>query len=209
MTQKTAENKRASTLFQIVLLLLSFSIGYLICYTQSQGNEDYINLEKSLMEKLINVNAATTSGLNSEEFQILTREVSVLVNQLKLHKKMPTNEQEVLDNLINQMSTTMSLWNLQTKCIYRKKDNGCTEELTTILYYDKFPALNPNYKNSSADERFFINSENSNYKEYKNVYMNSAFENNDDPYATSVSAYLTRTSSAIKAYFLTKDISIN
>lgn len=202
-------NKKFKIIATIGVVILTFALGYLLCLSQYEKNSEYDGLEKSLVEKLIQVNAATTSGLNSEEFQGLTREVSIMINQLKMHKKITITEEEALDKLINQMSITMSLWNLQTKCTYNRKDKSCLEELTTTLYYDNFPIINPNYKSHSGDERFLLEADNSKYIEYKNIYVNSAFEQNDNPYSSAVSAYLTRSSSAIKNFFLTKGISIN
>jgi hypothetical protein len=106
------------------------------------------------------------------------------------------------------MSETISFWKTQHKCAYKKKDKNCLEELVSLLYYTGYNIINPNYKNSNEDERFTLSNENSNYQEYKNVYLNNISLETADPYSDSVSAYLSKTSYAIKAHFLTKDISI-
>jgi hypothetical protein len=191
------------------IIIIAIVFGYFSINSQSENEKAYKEAEKQLMELLIAINASTTSGVTSEEFKELTKDLSIKVNTIKIYKKITSAEESTLGEIVDQMGSAMHAWRVQEKCGYSIKNEKCLNDVSYILYNSGYNISNPNYQNANNDLRFNLNSVNSQYKEYKNVLINDAKDGQSDPYSDAISFFLSKTSQKIQSYFLLKGIVID
>lgn len=166
--------------------------------------EEYKTAEKKLAEQLIEVEASSTAGVTPLQWKEYIKQVSININTLKMSKQTSFDETMKLIDVMNAMRGTSEVWDLTARCRY-KENPKCVEEAALILFRNNNPIMNPSYK-KDVDDRMILNVDNASFSEYLTTYKEDVRSDNSD--SDPVSSMLSRTSSAIKNYFVLKGIYI-
>lgn len=196
-----------------IIVIFSALIGAFILqsaiYNRHKGNAEYKAAEKGFAEQLIQLKASNASGIRYEDFVERSKDLIINANKLKISGQLSLEEDLAIKNIIQNASITGEMWKLSLDCAYKKLSDNCLNQLTYSLWNASYGLLNPNYENENQDDRIILSPDNSNFKEYKNVFVNQVKSNKDtDYYDNAVRFCLTKLSGSIENYFSQKGIEI-
>jgi hypothetical protein len=146
-----------------------------------------------VIEKLIEVKGDSTGGVTPTNWSKQTKETSIAIDKLKVLGKISDDEIESLEQIIRNMSATLTLWRI-SGC-YNRISDSCLSEISETLYHSDFLITA-----RKGDERAYLRKGNATLDEYNLVFKPYLLNNDIQSGSDLVSVYLTKTSNSIDGY---------